>query len=91
LNKINNSKMEKNQNNKGNSVGNNNINSEILISENCGDEMTLKIQTLDNIFPIVVKKTATVNDLKEKICEVNILFQVDNEYPYSKAEINIPR
>ena len=82
--------MEKNQNMKGNSVGNNNINSEILISENTCEDMTLKIQTLDNIFPIVVKKSATVNDLKEKICEVNIVFQVDNEYPHSKAKINLP-
>ena len=72
--KLNKSKMEKNQNNKASSIGNNNINPEITIIENSNEEMTLKIQTLDNIFPIVVKKTSTVNDLKEKIFEVSTLF-----------------
>jgi hypothetical protein len=66
--------MEKNQNAKSTSIGNNNINAEISISDNSNEEMTLKIQTLDNIFPIVVKKTATVNDLKEKILDVSTRF-----------------
>ena len=63
--------MEKNQNNKSNTI-NTNINaSEMLILENLSEDMTVKIQTLDNIFPVVIKKTATVNDLKDKIFEVS--------------------
>ena len=66
--------MEKNQNNKSNSGNNNNIMNENLIVENNLEEMTVKIQTLDNIFPLFIKKTATLNELKEKIYEVNIHF-----------------
>lgn len=32
--------------------------------------MTIKIQTLDSIFPLIVKKSSTVQELKEKISEV---------------------
>jgi antitoxin ParD1/3/4 len=33
------------------------------------EEMTIKIQTLDNIFPLVVKKNFSVQEVKEKILE----------------------
>lgn len=37
--------------------------------------MIIKIQTLDNIFPLVIKRSASVQELKDKICEViNLLF-----------------
>jgi len=62
--------MEKNQNNKSNSFSINNILTENLVTDINTEEMTVKIQTLDNIFPIVIKKTATLNELKEKIFEV---------------------
>ena len=34
------------------------------------DEIAIKIQTLDNLFPITMKHSNTVNDLKEKINEM---------------------
>jgi hypothetical protein len=36
------------------------------------DDMNIKIQTLDNIYPIVVKRQITVQELKEKIEQVMI-------------------
>ena len=34
------------------------------------EEIAIKIQTLDNLFPITMKHSNTVNDLKEKINEM---------------------
>ena len=34
------------------------------------DELLIKIQTLDNLFSITMKRNSTVNDLKEKINEI---------------------
>ena len=52
----------------------------IIIETNTdNEEMTIKIQTLDNIFPLVVKKSATVGELKEKIFEVKYCLVSDAE------------
>ena len=35
--------------------------------------MTIKIQTLDNIFPLNIKRGSTIQEIKEKISEVFFL------------------
>ena len=36
--------------------------------------MTIKIQTLDNIFTLNIKKNSTIQEIKEKITEVLSIF-----------------
>jgi len=36
--------------------------------------MTIKIQTLDNIFSLIIKKGSNIQEIKEKIAEVKIKF-----------------
>lgn len=62
--------MEKNKELKSSSQGPSNGTNEAQNSENNNEEMTIKIQTLDNIFPLTIRKSATVNELKDKIFEV---------------------
>jgi hypothetical protein len=40
-----------------------------IISE-LNDDMNIKIQTLDNIYPMTIKRQITVQELKDKIQEV---------------------
>jgi hypothetical protein len=35
--------------------------------------MNIKLQTLDNIFPFVIKRQSTVQELKDKIQEVHFI------------------
>lgn len=37
-----------------------------------GEDMKIKIQTFDNIYPITIKRTSLVNELKDKIAQVFI-------------------
>ena len=37
---------------------------------NSSDEMKIKIQTFDNIYPITIKRSSKVSELKEKIEQV---------------------
>lgn len=38
------------------------------------DDMAIKIQTFENITPLIVKRAATVQDLKDKIFEVKFIY-----------------
>ena len=37
------------------------------------EDMTIKIQTLDNIFSLTIKKGSNIQEIKEKIAEVILL------------------
>ena len=47
------------------------INPSYLLEQS--EEINIKIQTFENITPISIKRTATVQDLKDKIFEVKII------------------
>lgn len=49
---------------------NNSNQKELLINLAQSEEMKLKIQTFDNIYPITIKRTSNVGELKDKISEV---------------------
>lgn len=49
---------------------NNLIHNELLINQAQSEEMKLKIQTFDNIYPISIKRSSNVGELKDKISEV---------------------
>ena len=89
--------MEKNnQNNSKTNINiTNNTNNNLIIEnntiDNSNEEITIKIQTLDNIYPIIIKKNASVNDLKEKLFEVYFKIKQDVKYPYTKATLNFSR
>ena len=42
------------------------------------DEITIKIQTLDNIYPLTLKRLSTVIELQEKISE-NFHIPINNQ------------
>ena len=56
------------------------------------EEMKIKIQTFDNNFPIVIKRNASVAELKEKIREVKLSnIHLVNQYSKRKTKTYFPR
>lgn len=45
-----------------------------LLELNSSETIQIKIQTFDSVFPLTIKRGASIQDLKEKISEVKLIF-----------------
>ena len=70
---------------------NNLIHNELLINQAQSEEMKLKIQTFDNIYPISIKRSSNVGELKDKISEVKKKFNLVTQYSFNQATFNFSR